>query len=281
MKRSVQETASDYVGRQLDRIQVVLCGTSHSGNLGVVARAMKNMGLSRLVLVAPKAELDAQALSTAKHAADLLQAARVEPDLSAALGDSIAVWATSARERELQLPVFDVRTAAHTIRSDLARGGGVISILFGAERTGLTNQELASAQRLIEIPANPAYPVLNLGQAVQIVSYELFMAGLMADADGKAVASAADVDEDPDWASMAELSAFETRLAEALDRTTFFVRGAESAEVIAQNRQRLLSRVQILFRRARPTRNELAVLHGMVRALSLETSTLKNSRQAS
>lgn len=279
MKRSVQETASDFVGRQLDRVQVVLCGTTHSGNLGVVARAMKNMGLSRLVLVAPQAELDEQALSTAKHAADILHAARIEPDLNAALGDSVAVWATSARKRELQLPLFDARTAAQSICSDLARDGGVISILFGAERTGLTNQELASAQRLIEIPANPTYPVLNLGQAVQIVSYELFMAGLLG--DGHAATVAGDVDEDPDWASMAELSAFETRLADALDRTAFFVRGAESAEEIAQNRQRLLSRVQILFRRARPTRNELAILHGMIRALAIEPSSLKNSRQAS
>lgn len=262
----------------LSRAQVVLCGTTHSGNLGAVARAMKNMGLSRLVLVAPKASLDDQAYATAKHAEDILRGARLVPDLDVALADSQAVWATSARMRELHLPVHTARDAAQSIRQDLAYSPGVVSILFGTERTGLTNRELASAQRLIEIPANPDYPVLNLGQAVQVVAYELRMAS----AGAPAILPGAATSGDCDWADMAELAAFEGRLAAALDRTGFFVRGDGGVEAVAQNRDRLLTKFRVLCRRARPTRNELAILHGMLRALtSNEQSAANNSRRAS
>lgn len=261
----------------LAQVQVVLCGTTHSGNLGAVARAMKNMGLLRLVLVAPKAALDEQAFATAKHAEEILRAARIVPNLTAALAESIAVWATSARVRELHLPVCDARAAARSIQRDQMRRPGLVSILFGAERTGLTNQELASAQRLIEIPANPSYPVLNLGQAVQIVAYELWMAGL----EGHGERTADDVSDECDWATMAEVAAFEGHLAAALDRTRFFVRGDDAPDAVAQNRHRLLTKIQILCRRARPTRNELAILHGMLRALTSERSPVNNSRHAS
>lgn len=261
MSMFASETVPDSVRTELDRVQIVLCGTSHSGNLGAVARAMKNMGLTRLVLVAPSARIDDQAIATAKHAVDILHQARIVPDLETALADSIGVWATSARVRELNLPVSDARAAADTIRETLARHRGTLSILFGAERTGLTNEELTCAQHLIEISANPAYPVLNLGQAVQIVAYELRMARPGTPPE-RAV--------DDDRATMAELSAFEARLAGTLDPTSFFVRGATDPSSIAQNRARLLSKVQILCRRAQPTRNELAILQGMLSALTAQ-----------
>lgn len=273
MKVDVPESVVSPLEEGLARVQVVLCGTTHSGNLGAVARAMKNMGLSRLVLVAPKADIDEQALATAKHAADILHAARIVTDLDTALADSVAVWATSARVRDLHLPVSDMRTAARSVWQDLSQGAGQVSILFGAERTGLTNQELVSAHRLIEIPANPAYPVLNLGQAVQIVAYELRMACR------EAVAEPSPPDDD--WATMAELTAFERRLAAALDHTAFFVRGDDAPDAVAQNRKRLLSRIQIFFRRARPTRNELAILQGMLSALTTDLPSDKNTRHAS
>jgi len=137
------------------QIQIVLCGTSHPGNLGAVARAMKNMGLSQLVLVAPTAGIDELALATAKHAADVLHHARFAADLPSALADSVAVWATTARPRELPLPVWTVRAAAECIVADQQTRAGLISLVFGAERTGLSNHELSWAQRVIEIPANP------------------------------------------------------------------------------------------------------------------------------
>lgn len=247
-----------------DRIQIVLCGTSHTGNLGAVARAMKNMGLHRLVLVSPKTAIDEQALATAKHAADILNMARQVDNLPAALADSVEVWATTARPRDLLLPVWSARAAAEAIAAPTSTG--MISIVFGAERTGLTNQELSWAQRIIEIPANPGYPVLNLGQAVQIVAYEWRMAH-------EAARSSPQPDLDnPDLATPAEWAAFEQRLSEQLDHTSFFHRTGSAEKDIAANRERLMSRLRVLCRRANPTRNELAVMQGMLRALTESTA---------
>ncbi|OZB36943.1 MAG: hypothetical protein B7X44_03785 [Halothiobacillus sp. 15-55-196] len=247
-----------------DRIQIVLCGTSHTGNLGAVARAMKNMGLHRLVLVSPKATIDDQALATAKHAADILNTARQVDNLPAALADSVEVWATTARPRDLHLPVLSARDAAEIIAATPTTG--MISIVFGAERTGLTNQEISWAQRIIEIPANPDYPVLNLGQAVQIVAYEWRMA-----LETAISAPRPDIDSD-DLATTAEWIGFEQRLTELLDRTSFFHRTGSAEKDIAANRERLMARLRVLCRRANPTRNELAVMQGIVRALTEPTA---------
>ena len=260
-------------------IQIVLCGTSHPGNLGAVARAMKNMGLARLVLVAPTAGIDELALATAKHAADVLHHATVVADLPSALADSVAVWATTARPRELPLPVWTARAAAETIAADQQTGAGLISIVFGAERTGLSNFELSWAQRVIEIPANPEYPVLNLGQAVQIVAYELYIAAQSAAlapatraADRAAYREADRAANQPlaMQATLAQWQAFEDRLANLLDQTPFFVRGATIASDIADNRARLMSKLRVMCRRAQPLSSELALIQGMLTALSSE-----------
>jgi TrmH family RNA methyltransferase len=254
---------------QAHQIQIVLCGTSHPGNLGAVARAMKNMGLARLVLVAPTAGVDELALATAKHAADVLHNAKVMADLTTALADSVAVWATTARPRELPLPVWTPRAAAESIAAEQQAGEGLISIVFGAERTGLSNFELSWAQRVIEIPANPEYPVLNLGQAVQILAYELYVARQ----SSSLVPGAIETDINSPLAAQATLAqwqAFEDRLANLLDQTPFFVRGATVASDMADNRARLMSKLRIMCRRARPLSSELAIMQGMLTALSSE-----------
>ncbi|OYY54827.1 MAG: hypothetical protein B7Y53_05215 [Halothiobacillus sp. 28-55-5] len=249
-------------------IQIVLCGTSHPGNLGAVARAMKNMGLTQLVLVAPTACIDAVALATAKHAADVLHHARFMPDLPTALADSVAVWATTARPRELPLPVWTVRAAAEQMAGDQQAKKGLISIVFGAERTGLSNHELSWAQRVIEIPANPEYPVLNLGQAVQILAYELHIAR-----QSRPVLPAHETETNAPLAAQATLAqwqAFEDRLAHLLEQTPFFVRGATLESDIAENRMRLMSKLRVVCRRAQPLSSELALMQGMLTALTSE-----------
>jgi TrmH family RNA methyltransferase len=246
---------------QAPQIQIVLCGTSHPGNLGAVARAMKNMGLARLVLVAPTAPIDELALATAKHAADVLHHARVVADLPSALADSIAVWATTARPRELPLPVWSPRAAAEIIATDQHAGAGLTSIVFGAERTGLSNHELSWAQGLIEIPANPDYPVLNLAQAVQILAYELFQARQ------PPIATAAP-HKDDERATLAQWQAFEDRLAHLLDQTSFFDRGATVATDIAENRARLMGKLRRACRRSQPLVSELAIMQGILTALT-------------
>lgn len=155
-------------------IRVVLVAPSHPGNIGAVARAMKNMALSDLVLVRPKLFPDAEATARASGADDVLAAARVVATLAEALDGCGFVAATTSRERDQYFRVLDVREAAARIVAEAQRSPA--AVVFGAERTGLTNEELESAHALIRIPASDLYASLNLAMAVQLVAYELFRA---------------------------------------------------------------------------------------------------------
>jgi len=244
----------------LDRIEVVLCQTSMAENIGAAARAMKTMGLSRLVLVAPRAAVDDKARSVATHAAALLDGARRVETIEQAVADSVAVWATTARSRHLNLAVVDGRTAAGEIVSQaraVPEGSpGRVSILFGAERTGLTNAELGAADRLLALDANPDYPVLNLAQAVQLVAYEVFHAAGVSPGGPLATDLPA---------TKAELATLCARLEAALGGRAFFPGAA--GEERERNARRLMQRVRLLLNRAQPSTDELQILHGMLTAL--------------
>ena len=155
----------------LSAFSVVLVATSHPGNIGASARAMKTMGLSRLVLVSPRHFPDAQATALAAGASDVLLAARVVPDLASALVGSTFAVGFSARGRGLAQPVQEWRSVT-TEALDAARGGEV-ALVFGNETSGLSNDELLACHRHATFAANPAYPSLNLAAAVQIACYEL------------------------------------------------------------------------------------------------------------
>jgi tRNA/rRNA methyltransferase len=155
----------------LSRIRVVLLRTSHPGNIGASARAMKTMGFADLVLVSPRHFPDPDATAMAAGAADLLVHARVVNSLEAALADRTLAIGFSTRARERSHPVAALREIAPSLL-DAAAGGGA-ALVFGNETSGLSNQELARCQRLVAIPANPAYPSLNLAAAVQVACYEL------------------------------------------------------------------------------------------------------------
>lgn len=157
----------------LEKIRIVLVNPSHPGNIGAVARAMKNMGLSKLVLVNPKIFPHHEATERASGAADLLAQAMVVNDTKSALVDCRYVLATSSRERTLSWPQVDPQSAALESLQWAAQECEV-AIIFGAERTGLVNEDLQLADKHLVIPANPAYPSLNLAQAVQLITYELF-----------------------------------------------------------------------------------------------------------
>lgn len=158
----------------LSNIRIVLVNPSHPGNIGAVARAMKNMGLLNLVLVNPKRFPHHEATERASGAADVLANATVVESTQAAIADCNFVLATSSRERSLTWPQVTARQAAIECKQRVAQGN--IAILFGAERTGLLNEELQLADKHLIIPANPDYPSLNLAQAVQLITYELFQA---------------------------------------------------------------------------------------------------------
>jgi len=156
---------------RFDAVRIVLVGTTHPGNIGSSARAMKAMGFSELSLVAPRRFPSAQAIAMASGADDILAAARVVDSLEDALDGCTMVFGTTARSRHLQWPVLSPKEAAVEVRAALA--DGPIAMVFGREQAGLSNAELDLCQRAIRIPTEPHFNSLNLAQAVQICVYEL------------------------------------------------------------------------------------------------------------
>lgn len=155
-------------------IRIVLVDSSHPGNIGAVARAMKNMGLRHLYLVRPREFPHAEATARASGADDVLAAAVVCDSVGAALEGCGLVLATTSRGRDHYHRVFDVREAAQRAVAEAA--SAPVALLFGAERTGLTNEDLRHAHGLLRIPTSDEYASLNLAMAVQVVSYELLRA---------------------------------------------------------------------------------------------------------
>ena len=158
----------------LNNIRIVLVAPSHPGNIGAAARAMKTMGLSRLLLVNPRRYPDPQAEWRAAQATDVLDRCRVCASLDEAIADCHWVVGASARPRRIPWPVADVRAAARKLLAEAA--AGQVAVLFGREADGLSNEELQRCNAHLRIPASPDYPSLNLAMAVQVVAYELFAA---------------------------------------------------------------------------------------------------------
>lgn len=228
----------------LARVAVVLSRTSHPGNIGAAARAMKTMGLGDLVLVAPRHFPHPEATALAAGAADVLERARVVPTLAAALADRTLAFGFSARGRDLAHPARDWRSGAPEAVAAAAQGP--VALVFGNETSGLSNEELLACQRLASIPANPGYSSLNLAAAVQVVCYELALA-----------ASAFRVPERPrrKLATNAQLEALHARLNAALVANGHLDPAAPG---------RLDERMRRLAARLDLESEEVALLHGML-----------------
>lgn len=155
-------------------IRIVLVSPTHPGNIGAAARAMKNMGLRELHLVSPCDFPHADAEARASSAVDVLAAARVHERFEEAIGDCGLVVGTSARQRHLPWQLAEPRECAPRIVQ--AAGSGDVALVFGTERVGLTNAELARCNLLVSIPTDPEYSSLNLAMAVQVVAYEVWLA---------------------------------------------------------------------------------------------------------
>ena len=232
----------------LAAIRIVLVEPSHPGNIGAVARAMKNMALSELVLVRPKAFPHPEATARASGADDLLARVRVVDSVSDAVADCGFVAATTSRPRDQNFRALDLHEAAVNIfgKSELTPA----AVLFGAERTGLTNEELALAHLLIRIPANPEYPSLNLGMAVQLVCYELFRAA-------GSPASERPLSELPvPLAAGTDMERFYTHLQQVMDEVEFKDRTTGGTQ--------LMTRVRRLFQRCEMDQNEVNILRGFL-----------------
>lgn len=232
----------------LARVAVVLSRTSHPGNIGAAARAMKTMGLGDLVLVAPRHFPHPEAQALAAGAADVLERARVVQSLAEALADRTLAIGFTARGRDLSHPASDWRSAAPSAIE--ATTEGAVALVFGNETSGLSNDELLACQRLASIPANPDYPSLNLAAAVQIACYELALA-----------AAAFRIPQRParSPATGADLEALHERLRSALLASGF---------LDPQEPGRLDERMRRLAARLDLETEEVAILHGMIASLS-------------
>ena len=229
-------------------IRIVLVEPSHPGNIGAVARAMKNMALEDLVLVRPKQFPHSEATARASGADDVLARARVVESLADGLAGCGFVAATTSRDRDQNFRIADVRDAAERIVSEARRAPA--AVLFGAERTGLTNDELESAHVLIRIPANEAYLSLNLAMAVQLVAYELFRARGV-----KVVQLPTDVP----LATPEDMDRLYVHLAQVMEEVEFRDR--------TQSGTNLMARIRRFLQRAELDQNEVNILRGLLTAM--------------
>ena len=230
-----------------EKIRFVLVRTSHPGNIGAAARAIRTMGLKRLSLVAPHAFPHAEAVALASGANDVLEDAPISPDLPTAIADCQLVLGATARRRDVPMEEIDAREAAARALA-AAREGREVALVFGNERTGLENDEINRCHAAVLIPSDPAFPSLNLGQAVQVLAYEVRMAVL---------AGASPLPEqkaDPP-ASSAELDAFFEHLERTLDAIDFHK---------GRSPRTIMQRLRRLFLRAQPDQRELRILHGIL-----------------
>lgn len=234
-----------------DNIRIVLVHTSHPGNIGAAARAMKNMGLSKLVLVAPKEFPSPKAVWRASNALDVLDNVQVVETLEEAIADCGLVVGTSARERRIPWPLLTPRECGE--RSWYEAEQHPIAILFGREDRGLTNEELHQCNMHVHIPANPEYSSLNLGAAVQVLCYEVRMAYLTAE-QGKAP-------HFDDWdmppAQHQDLEHYYQHLEQTLQSLDFLT---------PDNPRQTMTRLRRLFNRVRLDKMELSILRGILTA---------------
>lgn len=234
----------------LDNIRIVLVETTHPGNIGATARAMKVMGLSNLHLVAPKKFPSGEATALASSADDILAAATVHQTLDTALEGCRLVLGTSARLRALSMAQLDPRACAARAVDEGRQHP--VAILFGRERSGLDNSAIQRCHYLINIPTSDEYMSLNLAQAVQVVCYEIHLASLD---DHLSERSPLDWAPEPDE----RMEVFFQRLDATLREIGF---------LNPDQPKRLMQRLRRLFQRARPDENELNILNGILSAAS-------------
>lgn len=222
--------------------------TTHTGNMGAVARAMKAMGLSRIDLVRPKHPPDAEAVARASGADDLLRNARIHDDLTSALEGCRLVIGSSARLRAVEWPLLEPADCARRLLGEA--GDGDVALLLGRESSGLTNDELAWCHYLVHVPVNPEFSSLNVAAAAQIFAYEIRrhlreLSGQQLSLDGR------------DLAPAQEVEAFYLHLFQTLDGLGF----SDPAQS-----KKLHRRLRRLFNRARLDRMEVNILRGILSA---------------
>ncbi|MFC3609103.1 tRNA (cytosine(32)/uridine(32)-2'-O)-methyltransferase TrmJ [Stutzerimonas tarimensis] len=239
----------------LQNIRVVLVNTSHPGNIGATARAMKTMGLSRLVLVQPEDFPSLVAEARASGATDVLESAQVVDSLEQALVGCNLVLGTSARDRRIPWPLLDPRECGETCVEQLEQGGEV-ALVFGREYAGLTNEELQRCQFHVHIPSDPSFGSLNLAAAVQVLTYEVRMSWLAArgrPTKMEKVETTAMLGTQP--ATMDEMELYYAHLEQTLVDIGF---------LDPEKPRHLMARLRKLYGRSAVSRLEMNILRGIL-----------------
>jgi len=235
-------------------IRIVLVGTTHPGNIGAVARAMKNMGLDDLALVSPRHFPHEDATARASGATDVLDNAVVVPTLAEALTDCVYVAGASARARTIAWPTMQPRECAECLVSESANGK--VAAVFGPENSGLQNEDLDLCHTLLTIPADPSFSSLNIAMAVQVLTYELRVAGQLD------VVPPFETEAPP--ATGEEMQHFYDHLETVLRDVRF---------LDPENPRHLMRRMRRLFVRIRPDKNEVNILRGFLTAIERNRET--------
>lgn len=230
----------------LEKVRIVLVETTHPGNVGAAARAMKNMGVDQLILVNPQRYPSADATARAAGADNVLGRAVICNTLDEALTGCGAVFGASARPRSIPWPQLNPRQAAQQTASAVTRGE--VAFVFGREHAGLSNEELDRCNYLVTIPTNPAFSSLNVAAAVQVICYELRMA---------AEPDIAQQESEP-LASAEERERFYGHLEQVLMDLEF---------LNPDNPKHLMRRLRRLFNRVELDCNEINILRGMLTAV--------------
>ena len=258
-----------------NQIRIVLVETSHSGNIGAVARAMKNMGLANLWLVNPASFPDEASYARAAGASDVLDQARVVSSLDNALADCVLVMGTSARGRKVPWPVMAPPQAAATASEYSSQGQ--VALVFGRENNGLSNEELQRCHYHIHIPSNPDYSSLNLSMAVQVVCYELRMHYLqnLEDNQGNPYLESMVKPADNGWdvppANVNDVEGFYAHLEQVLQEIDFHRR---------DNPRQLMTRLRRLFQRAHLDQMEINILRGVLTSVQKAAGLRQADKQS-
>jgi len=239
--------------RHLDRVRVVLSQTSHPGNIGAAARACKTMGLSRLWLVAPQRFPDPEAEARASGAGDLLASARVVDTLAEALSGTVAAVALTARPREIAAPQVAPREAAERLLA--LTDEGEVALVFGNEQAGLSSEDASLCSLLCQIPTSRVYSSLNLASAVQILAYEMRLA-----AGATTLRTAG---PDLEAAGFDEIEGLHAHLLQVMAALEFYD---------PQNPRRLEPKLRRFIARARPLREDVNILRGLLTAMERRMS---------
>lgn len=271
-KSALPQGGTDDYGQS---VRIVLVETSHSGNIGAVARAMKNMGLKNLYLVNPASFPDETSYARSSGASDILDNAQVVSSLDEAISDCVCVMGTSARGRKVPWPVIAPPDAA--AKAEEYGQSGPVALVFGRENHGLSNEELQRCHFHIHIPSNPDYSSLNLAMAVQVVSYEIRMHYLkgLEGGEGSPYLKPMVAPGDPGWdvspAPVQDVEGFFEHLEQVLVDIEFHRRDKP---------RQLMTRLRRLFQRSQLDQMEVNILRGILTAVQKASGTTETKSAA-